>query len=276
MEYTFIKTDPEEIISQIIAEYQKETKEELNPADAERIIIDCMAYREMLLRGEMEHLMSQNFVQYASGKHLDNWGALFGVVRSTGESDDDYRARILNSNHSSIGTLNAYINCVLSVENVADVLLQRKCDDNTLAPGMIRIIPLMKYADNNMIVHGTAHDEVLESVINGVLYNDDFGVIGAYFEYNSAVAVPINGSVAVSVTIGYDKERVKIAMESKIVKYFANLSLKFNNEFDIHELEREILQVSGVMSVNNIVFSNVPVKDAGEYYVKGVVNVEIY
>lgn len=276
MEYNFIKNDPEEILSQIISKYQSESQEVLNPADAERIIIDCMAYREVLLRGQIEHLMGQNFVQYAQGLHLDNWGALFGVVRRDGEGDDDYRVRVLSSNHSSIGTLSAYKNRVLSVDNVLDVLFQRKNDDKTLAPGVVRVIPLMKSVDNNMLIHGVSHSEVLENRIDAVLYSDDFGVIGAHFDYVSATSIALSGEVSITPIVGYNKEQVRSEVELQIAKHFAVLSLKFSNEFDMYELERELAVVEGVLSVSNVQFANVPVKKFGEFYVKGDINLTVY
>ena len=63
----FISKDAEQILADTLSEYQRQAGTKLNPADAETIVIDCMAYREIILRGEMEKLMRQNFVQFATG-----------------------------------------------------------------------------------------------------------------------------------------------------------------------------------------------------------------
>lgn len=136
----FIPNNPENILAETIATYSQRYGEPLNPADPERIMIDVMAYRENVLRGAMENLMRQNFVQYASAPHLDNRGALFGVGRLDGETDDDYRLRILNSPHSAIGTENAYRLAILSLEQIADITIERKSDDPTLPPG-VSVLP---------------------------------------------------------------------------------------------------------------------------------------
>ena len=52
-EKQFIPNDPEQILSDIIASYQRNAGAKLNPADPERLLVDCMGYREMILRGNM-------------------------------------------------------------------------------------------------------------------------------------------------------------------------------------------------------------------------------
>ena len=128
----FIQNDPEQILADTIATYQQNTGIRLNTADPERMLINCMAYREMILRGNMEYLMRQNFVQYASSDNLDDWGELFGVIRLDGESDDNYRQRILSSTKGTIGTLEAHRQRILATPGVCDIRIFRKSDDNTL------------------------------------------------------------------------------------------------------------------------------------------------
>lgn len=275
MEKIFIQNNPEEIISQTISFYQSKSGEILNAADAERILIDCMAYRETLLRGEADHLMRQNFVQYAAGVHLDNWGELFGVPRITNESDNDYRKRVLESNHASIGTVNAYRNTILSVPGVSDALIERKYDDNTLPPGVVRLTPIMMRTDSDMITFGVPHNAEIEAAINESVYVDDFGVIGAMFEYKKAVAIPINGTISIRPVIGYNAEQLKTAVKQKTTKYFAGLSLKFDNNFGVFDLERAIENTEGILSVDLIEFQNVPTKNAGEFYTMGTITINI-
>lgn len=273
MDIQFIPNDPETILADTIAVYQQKYGMQLNPADPERIMIDVMAYRENLLRGKMEFLMRQNFVRYATAPALDNWGELFGITRNEGESDDDYRLRILNSTHSAIGTKEAYRQRIMALPFISDILITRKCEDATLPPGVIRLTPLVK-DENSGTIFGTAHSEEDETAILESIEADNFGVIGATFVFEKAQKVILSGSVSVRSVLGFDTSLLRTNVERKINEYFASLSLTFDATFGEYDLERAILSADGVLSVSNISFPNVPVKRAGEYFVKGEISVE--
>lgn len=269
----FIKKDPEQILSDTIAEYQRLSGTKLNPADAEMLLIDCMAYRETLLRGSMEQLMRQNFVQYAEGESLDNWGNLWGIGRGEGESDSDYRTRILTMAKGTIGTKGSYTGRILAVENVSDILIIRKCDDNTLPPGVVKLIPLMKYTSENMIEGGTIHNELLEYLVTESIYAEDFGVLGPVFEFQQAIPVKINGNIEARTVFGADTAIVRRNISLKVEEYFGQLSQKFNNEFGIFDLERKILEADGIASITKLSFSNVPVKPTGGFHTQGQITI---
>lgn len=270
----FIPNDPENILSEAIATYSKHFGAALNPADPERIMIDLLAYRESVLRGSVEHLMRQNFVQYASAPHLDNWGALFGVVRHAGESDNDYRQRILNSPHSAIGTEVAYSNAILSLTEVCDLIFERKSDDNTLPPGVVRLTPLMKTVVNG-VTCASAHNSALETLINSVIYSDSFGVVGAIFTYKNAVAVSINGTITVRPILGFNANQIIANVKHQVNQYIGALSLSFDATFGVFDLERAVLASEGVLSIANISFPNVPLLRQGEFYSVGNVTINV-
>ncbi|MEG1649228.1 MAG: baseplate J/gp47 family protein [Rikenellaceae bacterium] len=276
MKDIFIPNDAEQILSDTIALYQSKTDTALNPADAERIIIDCIAYRETLLRGSVEYLMRQNFVQYAEGEHLNNWGELFAIPRLNGELDNDYRKRILNSSHASIGTVAAYRNRILSVQGVSDILIERKYDDNTLQPGVVRLTPIMSSYTSGMTPIGVTHTAELEQRINENINIDDFGVIGAIFQYRSAQPIALSGVISARSIIGYDNNILQANINTKASKYFADLSLKFDHNFSIYDLERAIETAEGALSIDIIDFPNIPTKNPGEFYTKGVITITIH
>lgn len=272
-EIEFIKNDPEQILADVISEYQRQSGAQLNPADAEMILLDCQAYRESVLRGNMEWLMRQNFVQYATGRHLDNWGTLWGMIREAGETDDEYRRRILATAKGTVGTKAAYYSRIMAVSGVSDILIVRKFEEATLPPGVVKLIPLMNRLSKNQIQCGTVHDEDLERRIMESIMADDFGVIGPVFHFEQAVPIPVNGSIEVRGIFGFDGELLRRNVALKVEKYFGELSRKFEREFGVFDLERKVLEAEGVVNVIDIRFPNVPTKRRGEFYVQGEISI---
>lgn len=273
-EHQFIPNDPEQILADTIATYQRNAGLKLNAADPERLVVDCMVYREMILRGQMEELMRQNFVQYATGSSLDFWAELFGLKRLEGESDESLRERILASTRGKIGTYEAYRQRILAIPGVSDIAIIRKCEDNTLPPGVVRLIPIMEQQTPELTTTGVPHDAMLETAIQGSINAVDFGIIGAVFIFQPAVPVPVNGYITVRGIVNYPREQLKKNVERRIDDYFNRLSLRFDNEFGAYDLEREVLAADGVLTGGVAVsFPNVPTKRMGEFLTKGTVNI---
>lgn len=272
-EIQFITNDPEAILSETIATYQQATGETLNPADPERIMIDTMAYRESVLRARIEYLMRQNFVQYASAPALDNWGALLGVSRNEGKTDDEYRARILNSTHNAIGTEEAYRQRILALDQVSDLIITRKADEPTLPPGFVRLTPLMRTISQDGVAAGSVHTSELEQIILNDIQADNFGVVGPVFIFAAANPVPLSGSVSVRAVLGANRETLEKNVNRKIAEYFGTLSLHYAGDFGAYDLERALLAADGVLSVAAIDFPNIPVKRTSDFYVQGTVTV---
>lgn len=271
----FIKNDPEQILADTVSEYQRLAGAKLNPADAEMILIDCMAYRESVLRGSMEEIMRQNFVQYATGVNLDNWGSLWGINREKGESDDEYRVRILAVAKGTIGTKAAYFARIMAVSGVSDILIIQKVDDNTLPPGVIKLIPLMRQISERMIEHGTVHDEDLKRRIMESITMADFGIIGPVFIFQEAVPVAVNGIIDVRGVLGFSVELLRQNIALKVEEYFGELSKKFDSSFGEFDLERKVLEAEGVLKVTRISFPNVPTIGTGEFYTEGEILINI-
>lgn len=271
----FIKNDPEQILADTVSEYQRLAGAKLNPADAEMILIDCMAYRESVLRGSMEEIMRQNFVQYATGVNLDNWGSLWGINREKGESDDEYRVRILAVAKGTIGTKAAYFARIMAVSGVSDILIIQKVDDNTLPPGVIKLIPLMRQISERMIEHGAVHDEDLKRRIMESITMADFGIIGPVFIFQEAVPVAVNGIIDVRGVLGFSVELLRQNIALKVEEYFGELSKKFDSSFGEFDLERKVLEAEGVLKVTRISFPNVPTIGTGEFYTEGEILINI-
>lgn len=272
----FIDKDPEQILVDTIALFQSKAGVILNDADPERILIDCQVYREVLLRNGMEWMMRQNFVQLADGTALDYWGGLFTIPRLTNETDNVYRARILATNKSNgLGTKAAYKSRILSLPDIADVLLYSKNDEPELAPGNLRVIPIKKVTSVDLIDSGTVHDAAIETEIAASTQTDDFGIIGVIFQFDPAVPVALDGTVNVRAVAGFDEEQLRLNIEFQLNRYFGQLSLSFSSEFGITQLTAYLNAAEGLQQLISLNFPVVPVLQTGEFYTKGNININI-
>ena len=77
----FINRDATTIINEMVADYQSRTGRVLEPAQVETLLINSFAYRELLLRNQIQDASLQNLVDYARFPMLDNLGVLVGVTR---------------------------------------------------------------------------------------------------------------------------------------------------------------------------------------------------
>lgn len=80
-EPNFIDRDVTKITQELISQYETMTGKTLHPAQVERVLIDLIAYREMLLRIGIQEAAKQNLVEYARYPMLDYLAELVGVKR---------------------------------------------------------------------------------------------------------------------------------------------------------------------------------------------------
>jgi phage-related baseplate assembly protein len=80
-EPSFIERDAAKITQELISNYEALTGRKLYPAQVERLIIDLLSYREMLLRIGIQEAAKQNLVEYARFPMLDYLGELVGATR---------------------------------------------------------------------------------------------------------------------------------------------------------------------------------------------------
>lgn len=77
----FIERDPAKVTREMIAFYEQLTGKTLYPAQAERLLIDVVAYRESLVREAFQDGAKLNLVRYSRGVILDYLGENVGVAR---------------------------------------------------------------------------------------------------------------------------------------------------------------------------------------------------
>lgn len=78
---SFIERDGAKILAELVAGYEALTGRTLHPAQAERLVLSAFAYRELLLREEMQALAISQLVAFSSGPMLDYLGQLQGLTR---------------------------------------------------------------------------------------------------------------------------------------------------------------------------------------------------
>jgi len=77
----FIHEDAALIVAELKADYEQRTGKTLAPADVEQLLINAFAYREMLIRANINDVGRQLLVDFSRGAILEYLGALLGVVR---------------------------------------------------------------------------------------------------------------------------------------------------------------------------------------------------
>lgn len=77
----FVDLDLATIQSEIVADYEARTGRTLYPAQVENIILQVVAYRELLIRNQIQGAATQNLVSFSTAPVLDYLGELVGVTR---------------------------------------------------------------------------------------------------------------------------------------------------------------------------------------------------
>lgn len=77
----FIDADPAAIQNELVAAYEGLTGRTLQPAQVERLVLNAIAYREFLIRTQINEAARQNLVEFSTAPVLDFLGQLVGVNR---------------------------------------------------------------------------------------------------------------------------------------------------------------------------------------------------
>lgn len=82
---SFIDRDPAVIAAEITAQYEQLVGRKMEPAQVEQLILNSFAYRESLVRNQIQDAALQNLVAFARFPALDYLGELVGVTRLPSE-----------------------------------------------------------------------------------------------------------------------------------------------------------------------------------------------
>lgn len=79
-EPNFIDRDPQAIVDAMVAKFEADTARTLYPAQAERLMVNQVAYREFLIREAVQDAAKQNLLAYARTPTILHLGAFVGVA----------------------------------------------------------------------------------------------------------------------------------------------------------------------------------------------------
>lgn len=98
----FIDRDAKTIIAEITADYETRVGRKLEPAQVEQLLLNAFAYREVLVRNQIQYAALQNLVAFAVFPALDYLGELVGVVRLPSQSAQTTLLLTLVAGHGDI------------------------------------------------------------------------------------------------------------------------------------------------------------------------------
>lgn len=134
-EPSFIDRDATKITQELIAQYETMTGRKLYPAQIERLIIDLVAYREMLLRIGIQEAAKQTLVEYATFPMLDYLGELVGVTRLPAQS----ARTTLRFTLSAVQTFDILIPAGTQVETKDGKYIFKTDSDATIKTGLTTV-----------------------------------------------------------------------------------------------------------------------------------------
>lgn len=159
-EPNFINRDITTIAQEMKKMFEDRTQRKLLGSQAEQILLDICAYREHLVRCDIQRAAKDTLVEYAANEALDHIGILLGVKRhgtsnsEEREEDDDLRERIklAMESFSTAGTKGSYEYWTFSVNSeVKDVYIRNNI------PYVIEIFPLLE----NMEEYYTLPEDII-------------------------------------------------------------------------------------------------------------------
>lgn len=219
----FIQRDATTIISEMTADYEARTGKSLEPAQVESLLINAFAYRELLVRNQIQDASLQNLVEFARFPMLDQLGALVGVTRLPSELAQTTLLLTLVSGHGdvvipsglrvnttdgrAVFELIEDTTVLAGVDTVSAVFIAQTAGkaSNDYAIGAVSVIldpqPYLATASNTSVTAGGSDEETDEQLRDRIkLAPSAFSNAGSYkaYEFWTKTASPLIIDVAVT------------------------------------------------------------------------------
>ena len=194
-------------------------------SDPAIILMQVVAYREMLLRARINEAAKANMLAYATKGDLDNLAAFFGVERLIDETDERLRKRtqLALEGFSTAGPVGAYIFHSLSASNEVKSVSVKSPN-----PGEVLVTILSNIGD------GTVSQELIDSVL-AKLNEDDIRPLTDLVSVQGAEIINYQVEAVITVYSGPSSAVVETEANDALQKFIS----------DRHEIGR-VIAISGI------------------------------
>ncbi len=194
-------------------------------SDPAIILMQVVAYREMLLRARINEAAKANMLAYATKGDLDNLAAFFGVERLIDETDERLRKRtqLALEGFSTAGPVGAYIFHSLSASNEVKSVSVKSPN-----PGEVLVTILSNIGD------GTVGQELIDTVLVK-LNEDDIRPLTDLVSVQGAEIINYQVEAIITVYSGPSSAVVETEANDDLQKFIS----------DRHEIGR-VIAISGI------------------------------
>ena len=219
--------DYEKILTDYITDFQSKNQNYSNllESDPAIVLLQVIAYRELLLRNRINEAAKANMLAFATGPDLDNLAAFYDVKRLDDESDDRLRKRsqLALEGFSTAGAIGAYSFHTLSASNSV-----KSVSVTSPNPGEVLVNILSNIND------GAASNELV-NIVSQKLNDDDIRPLTDLVTVQAATIINYSVEAIISVYSG---------PSSKVVEEEARLALQnfINNRHAIGQ----VIAISGI------------------------------
>lgn len=194
-------------------------------SDPAIILMQVIAYREMLLRARINEAAKANMLAYATKGDLDNLAAFFGVERLEDETDERLRKRtqLALEGFSTAGPVGAYIFHSLSASNEVKSVSVKSPN-----PGEVLVTILSNIDD------GTVNQDLIDAVL-AKLNEDDIRPLTDLVSVQGAEIINYQVEAVITVYSGPSSAVVETEANDALQKFIS----------DRHEIGR-VIAISGI------------------------------
>ncbi|MDA9573344.1 baseplate J/gp47 family protein [Rickettsiales bacterium] len=194
-------------------------------SDPAIILMQVVAYREMLLRARINEAAKANMLAYATKGDLDNLAAFFGVERLEDETDERLRKRtqLALEGFSTAGPVGAYIFHSLSASNEVKSVSVKSPN-----PGEVLVTVLSNIGD------GTVNQDLIDAV-SAKLNEDDIRPLTDLVSVQEAEIINYQVEAVITVYSGPSSAVVETEASDALQKFIS----------DRHEIGR-VIAISGI------------------------------
>ena len=194
-------------------------------SDPAIILMQVVAYREMLLRARINEAAKANMLAYATKGDLDNLAAFFGVERLEDETDERLRKRtqLALEGFSTAGPVGAYIFHSLSASNEVKSVSVKSPN-----PGEVLVTILSNVGD------GTVSQDLIDAVLSK-LNEDDIRPLTDLVSVQGVEIINYQVEAIITVYSGPSSAVVETEANDALQKFIS----------DRHEIGR-VIAISGI------------------------------